>query len=180
MKLNLAIIVLVASISSIAASAFYAPPSQGRDVGLATCEKIYGLMAYPRIIQNLTVLRTSPLRVRVHLLAQGPSKSIPFSVEGMVCQVGFDQNAANAACRSQNFNNAVLVPNIEWQAPPTGSGQECIMDTETYKSVIPCEYILHQVNCPVSATNLAQCRFPPLFTQASACNRYTHIGLICT
>jgi hypothetical protein len=161
-------------------STLYDSRSQSRDVGLATCEKIYGLMAYPRVIKNITVLRTSPLRVRVYLLAQGPSKSIPFSVEGMVCQVGFDQNAANAACRSQNFNKAVLVPDIEWQEPAAGLGQECIMDTESYKSVIPCEYMMHQLNCPVSATNLAECRFPPLFSQSSSCNRFTHIGLICT
>ncbi len=45
----------------------YNPQPQSRDVGLATCEKIYGLMAYPRVIRNITVLRTSPLRVRVYL-----------------------------------------------------------------------------------------------------------------
>ena len=175
------IVTLIVAIGSGAIGAFDTPLAQPRDVGLATCEKIYGLLAYPRITQNITVLRTSPLRVRVHLLAQGPSTSIPFSVEGMVCPNGFDQNAANAACRSQNFNNAVLVPNIEWQPPfGTGAGQECIMDTGSYKSVIPCEYILHRLNCLPAATNLAQCTFPPLFTPSAACNRYTHIGLICT
>ena len=153
---------------------------QTRDVGLATCEKIYGLLAYPRAIKNITVLRTSPLRVRVYLLAQGPSRSIPFSVEGMVCQAGFDQNAANAACRSENFQNAVMVTNIAWHEPPASYGQQCIMDTESYKSVIPCEYILHQLNCAPSATNLADCRFPPLFSQSLECNAYTHVGLICT
>jgi hypothetical protein len=150
------------------------------DVYLPACNQLYGLVSYPKIITNVTVLRTSPLRVRVHLLAQGPSKSIPFSVEGMVCQVGFDQNAANAACRSQNFNNAVLVPNIDWQAPAYGPGQECIMDTKSCKSVIPCEYIIHSLECPASTTNLAECRFPPLFTQSPLCNRHTHVGLICT
>lgn len=176
------LLVIVALVATIGSSAVHAASlAQTRDVGLATCEKIYGLLAYPRITQNITVLRTSPLRVRAHLLAQGPTKSIPFSVEGMVCQHGFDQNAANAACRSQNFNNAVMVPNIEWQPPfGTGAGQECIMDTESYKSVIPCEYILSQLSCPVSAVNLAQCKYPPLFTAAPSCNRYTHIGLICT
>ncbi|UJR08921.1 hypothetical protein I4U23_013173 [Adineta vaga] len=124
--------------------------------------------------------RTSPLRIRVYLLAQGSSRSIPFSVEGMVCQIGFDQNAANAACRSQNFRNAVLVSNIEWQEPASGSGQECIMNTESYKSVIPCEYIIHQINCAESAINLDECRFPPLFSQSLSCNRFTHVGLICT
>ncbi|CAF1428438.1 unnamed protein product [Adineta ricciae] len=134
---------------------------QTRDVGLATCEKIYGLMAYPRVIKNITVLRTSPLRVRVYLLAQGPSRSIPFSVE-------------------ENFQNAVMVTNIAWHEPPASYGQQCIMDTESYKSVIPCEYILNQVNCAPSATNLADCRFPPLFSQSLECNAYTHVGLICT
>jgi hypothetical protein len=95
----------------------------------------------------------------------------------MVCQVGFDQNAA---CRSENYNKAVFVPNIEWQAPVFGIGHKCIMDTQTYKSVIPSEYILNQITCPPSAVNLAQCRFPPLFIQAPACNLYTHVGLICT
>jgi hypothetical protein len=180
MQLNFIVIVLVVVCGSVTANSLYNLNSQPKDVGLTTCEKIYGLMAYPRIIRNITVLRTSPLRVRVYLLAQGPSKSIPFSVEGMVCQVGFDQNAANAACRSHNFNNAVLVSDIEWQEPPTGSGQECIMDTESYKSVIPCEYIMHQINCPASVINLADCRFPPLFSQSLSCNRYTHVGLICT
>ncbi|UJR37414.1 hypothetical protein I4U23_030118 [Adineta vaga] len=173
-------IVFFATYGLIMGNSLYDLEPQGRDVGLATCEKIYGLMAYPRIIKNITVLRTSPLRVRVHLLAQGPSKSIPFSVEGMVCQVGFDQNAASAACRSQNFHNAVMVTDIAWHEPPASYGQQCIMDTESYKSVIPCEYILHQLSCPPSATNLADCRFPPLFSQSTGCNAYTHVGLICT
>lgn len=155
-------------------------PAEGRDIGLSTCEKLYGLLAYPRVVQNVTVLRISPLRVRVHLLAQGPSQSIRFSVDGMVCQHGFDQNAANAACRSENFNHAVLVPNVTWQPPAPGSGQECIMDTDNYKSVIPCEFILNQVSCPVTATSLGQCRFPPIFTPSAQCNRYTHVGLVCT
>ncbi|CAF0771961.1 unnamed protein product [Adineta ricciae] len=176
---NIFFIVLIVCVSATANS-LYQFNGQTRDVGLTVCENLYGLMAYPRIIQNITLLRTSPLRIRVYLVAQGPSRAIPFSVEGMVCQVGFDQNAANAACRSQNFNNAVLVSNIDWQEPPGGSGQECIMNTDSYKSVIPCEYIMNQINCPESAVNLAECRFPPLFSQTSSCNRHTHVGLICT
>ncbi|CAF1661423.1 unnamed protein product, partial [Adineta ricciae] len=167
-------IVIFAAYGLAKGNSLYELEPQNRDVGLATCEKIYGLMAYPRVIKNITVLRTSPLRVRVYLLAQGPSKSIPFSVEGMVCQVGFDQNAANAACRSQNFHNAVMVTDIAWHEPPASYGQQCIMDTESYKSVIPCEYILHQLSCPASATNLVDCRFPPLFSQSLSCNAYTH------
>jgi len=160
MQTSLIGIALFVLCGSINANTLFNFQSQLRDVGLTTCEKIYGLMAYPRVIKNITVLRTSHLRLRVYLLAQGPSKSIPFSVEGMVCQIAFDQNAA---CRSKNFNNVVMVPNIDWHEPQAGLGQECIMDTESYKSVIPCEYIIHQINCPVSATNLADCRFPPLF-----------------
>jgi hypothetical protein len=76
MQVNLTIISVVACISSITANGDGELPSEIRDVGLATCEKIYGLMAYPRVIQNIIVLRTSPLRVRVHLLAQDPSTSI--------------------------------------------------------------------------------------------------------
>jgi hypothetical protein len=166
-------VVLIAFVSSVVAN-------ESRDIGLNTCEDVYGVMPYPRVITNITLIGTSPLRVRVHLLAKSPSRSIPFSVEGMVCHVGFNENAANAACRSQNYNRAVFVTNVDWQAPPTGSGQECIMDTGTYKSVIPCEYMLHQITCPAWAMSLMQCTFPPLFTQPAACNRYTHVGLICT
>lgn len=147
---------------------------------VSSCDQLYGLVAYPRVMTNITVIRTAPLRVRVHLLAQGPSTSIPFSVEGMVCQKGFDQQAAEAACRSQNFNNAVMVPNIQWEASVAGLGQECILDTKACKSVIPCEYILHSLRCPESAVNLVECDFPTLFTKSDSCNRSTHVGLICT
>ena len=179
MQINIIIFALTAFVSAFLVNGHDKLVSESRDIGLTVCQNIYGLLAYPRFVQNITVIGSSPLRIRAHLLAQGPSKAIPFSVEGMVCDAGFNQNSANAACRSQNAPKAIFATGIEWQESTQANPQRCIMDTGDYKSTIPCEHILHSLVCPPSATGLHQCQFPHIFSSTPLCNRYTHVGLIC-
>lgn len=146
-----------------------------------TCASIHSLLTYQRKIVNISVTREAPVRIKIdmELTAQStPSIKHYFSVEGMICQHGFNRNAAQAACYSQKKKLQMFSTNYEWEPSTDSLHDKCYFAYNGDPFVVPCDFVLDNFNCSSSATSLNECNYTPLFQHS--CTRDMHVGISCS
>jgi hypothetical protein len=146
----------------------------------ATCSHIHSLLTYQRKIINIQVTKEAPVRIKIDMELTSPLAPLAkqhFSVEGMVCQNGFDRNAAQAACRSRKKKLQMFSTNYEWTPSPTDLHDKCYFEYNSDPFVVPCEFVLDNFNCTSDATSLNDCSYTALFQHQ--CTNDMHVGIGC-
>ncbi|CAF1466891.1 unnamed protein product [Rotaria sordida] len=144
-----------------------------------TCPNWYNLLAFPRKVIDVKVLITCPLRIRAKVEITNPADGQKdyFSVEGSVCQNGFDQYAADAVCRSLGQGFAAFVINRPPPSNPNTPHNKCFLLYKEDPTEIPCTFLQSFSNCPANAINLLSCNQTRLFEHQCAGNM--HVNVIC-
>ncbi|CAF3351123.1 unnamed protein product [Rotaria sp. Silwood2] len=145
-----------------------------------TCSKLYDLMAFPRKVVDVQVLIPSPLRIRAKVEITDPTNGYRdhFFVEGSVCQNGFDQNAADAVCRSLNQGFADFLVNRPPPSNPNAPNNKCFFQYGQDQLEIGCTFLQSFSNCPANAINLSSCTQTKLFEHQCAGNM--HVAVVCS
>ncbi len=146
-----------------------------------TCTHIHSLLTYQRKIINIQVTKEAPVRIKIDMELTSPLAPLAkqhFSVEGMVCQNGFDRNAAQAACRSRKKKLQMFSTNYEWTPSPTDLHDKCYFEYNSDPFVVPCEFVLDNFNCTSDATSLNDCSYTALFQHQ--CTNDMHVGIGCS
>ncbi|CAF1249532.1 unnamed protein product [Rotaria sordida] len=141
---------------------------------LSACAPIFSLM-HPQITERLTVTSLNPLKVKAHVSV--PETGEKFSFEGLVCDDGFGSNEAAAVCRTLGFsgNDNMFTSGQTWI-------QGSVMCTYQHegtgaKTMVPCRYLVDDLTCPYSASNLQACQSQPLFE--SNCGSSEAVRVYC-
>ncbi|CAF4662410.1 unnamed protein product [Rotaria sp. Silwood1] len=138
-------------------------------------------LCYQRRIVDIQVTKDAPVRIKVDMELKSQSSSTLkqyFSVEGMVCHHGFDRNAAQAACRSQNKKLQMFATNYQWKPSSTDLHDKCYFEYNEDPFIVPCEFVLDNFNCTSEATSLTDCTYTPLFEHR--CTKDMHVGIGCS
>ncbi|CAF4866915.1 unnamed protein product [Rotaria sp. Silwood1] len=146
-----------------------------------TCSNIHALLSYQRKIVDIQVTKDAPVRIKVDMELKSqssPALKQYFSVEGMVCHHGFDRNAAQAACRSQNKKLQMFATNYQWKPSSTDLHDKCYFEYNEDPFIVPCEFVLDNFNCTSEATSLTDCTYTPLFEHR--CTKDMHVGIGCS
>ncbi|CAF1524231.1 unnamed protein product [Adineta ricciae] len=150
--------------------------SEQHNVSSFACPNLYSMLFYPRTTKNITVLSLQPLKVQIDYEIHGPTSTHFVSIQGMICDNGFNQQAANAVCQSIGKNYAAYVPYIHWSEGPTDRCQ-FTMDSDS-AVYVPCAFVSVNLSCLNDAKSLTECSQSTLSKQECTSDR--HISILCS